>query len=169
MPQSSAPRDASGARAAVAQVVIARTRERLCEACASASALPAPTAVSVHVEGTDLFVITPDALDLSQVGPAQTALLTDDGRVIGGAWDRRTRPSAAAPAHARAHRAGLGPAIASAGDRLVHAADAVAALQAIQRTGAPPRDEPDADPKAIAEDAPAATHVHSPESASPTP
>lgn len=137
MPLTPAPRSGGEARAAVAQVLIARAREQLCEACATASDLPAPTAVSLRVEGTDLFVITPDAVDLSIVGPAQTALLRLDGAAVGGAWDRRTRASADAARHAEAHRAHPSGAVATRGDHLRHAATPAAALAGLPSAAAP--------------------------------
>lgn len=133
-------RDGGRARAAVAQVLIARTRERLCEACATARPLAAPVAVSLRVEGTDFFVITPDAVDLSAIGPAQTSLMHLDGTLAGGAWDRRTRASSAAAAHAHAHRSAPVGAVASRGDRVRHAPTPAAALSAVAE---PEGTEPD--------------------------
>ncbi|MEV7633530.1 class II aldolase/adducin family protein [Microbacterium sp. NPDC089318] len=137
MPLPPAPRPAGDARAAVAQVQIARAREQLCEACVTASALPSPTAVSLRVEGTDLFVITPDATDLSTVGPAQTSLLRLDGTAVSGAWDRRTRASADADRHAESHRATHSGAVATRGDALRRAAAPAEALAALHDASTP--------------------------------
>lgn len=139
MPHPSAPQDR--ADAAVAQVLIARTREQLCEACATASTLPSPAAVSARVDGTDLFVITPDATDLSSVGPSQTSVFGIDGRIVSAPWDRRTAPSSASSEHAGIHRAGAGRSAASCAGRIVHAPTPAAALRAIaEPAGSPPAD-----------------------------
>jgi ribulose-5-phosphate 4-epimerase/fuculose-1-phosphate aldolase len=132
MPHHEAPRERGDVRtAAVRQVLIARTRERLCEACAQASDADAPTAVSLRVENSDLFVITPDASSLRDVGPAQTSLVDLDGQVVGTAWDRRSAPSSDIAAHAAAHRSGAGRAVASCAGRLAHASTPAAALHAV--------------------------------------
>ncbi|WP_298865363.1 class II aldolase/adducin family protein [uncultured Microbacterium sp.] len=132
MPHDDTPRERCDVRAAaVRQVLIARTRERLCEACARASDAEAPTAVSLRVENADLFVITPDASSLHDVGPAQTSLVDLDGRVVGTAWDRRSAPSSDTAAHAAAHRSGAGRAVASCAGRLAHASTPAAALHAV--------------------------------------
>ncbi|MGB3731387.1 class II aldolase/adducin family protein [Microbacterium sp.] len=132
MPQDEAPRERGDVRtAAVRQVLIARARERLCEACAQAPDADAPTAVSLRVQDADLFVITPDASVLHDVGPAQTSLVDLDGQVVGTAWDRRSAPSSDTAAHAAAHRSGAGRAVASCAGRLAHASTPAAALHAV--------------------------------------
>lgn len=142
MPHAPASRDRGDARAAVAAVIIARTREQLCEACAAAPVVARPTALSLRVDGTDLFVITPDTADLAAVGPAQTSLADLDGRLVSAAWDRRTRASAATAEHAGAHRTMQAPAVASRDGRVVHAQTPAAALEAVADPGdtAPPNE-----------------------------
>ena len=131
MPNAPASRDRGDARAAVAAVIIARTREQLCEACAAAAPASVATALSLRIDGTDLFVITPDTADLPAVGPAQTSLADLDGRVVSAAWDRRTRASAATAEHALAHRTTQAPAVASRAGRVAHAPTPAAALEAV--------------------------------------
>ena len=147
MPPSPAPLDSGDAgAAAVIQVLIARTRERLCEACADASPQDEPVALSVRVPGTDLFVITPAATALHAVGPAQTSVFGLDGHLVGTAWDGRTVPSPAAAAHAAAYAAHgerdarTPHAVASTSGRLAHASTPAAALLAV----AEPADVPSA-------------------------
>lgn len=132
MPHPDSPRERGDARrSAVRQVLIARTRERLCEACTDAPAVGETVALSLRVEDTDLFVITPDATGLGLVGPAQTSLVDLDGRIVGAPWDRHSTASSDTAAHAAAHRAGVGRAIASCAGRLAYASTPAAALSAI--------------------------------------
>ncbi len=146
MPYSPAPLGSGDAgTAAVIQVLIARTREHLCEACAEDSAREHPVALSVRVPGTDLFVITPDATELQTVGPAQTSVIGLDGHIVGTAWDGRTRPSADAAAHAAAHAvdsaagrdSDTSRAVASTSGRLAHASTPAAALLAVEEPADP--------------------------------
>lgn len=142
LPPTASDRGDAGA-AAVRQVLIARTRERLCEACSTAapSDHPHPIALSLRVDGTDLFVITPDAVDLRTVGPAQTALADLRGRVLAAAWDGRTAPSSRTAAHAAAHSAEDDVAVASSATRIVRAPTPAAALLAVaDPAGSPPAD-----------------------------
>lgn len=141
LPPPASDRGDAGA-AAVRQVLIARTRERLCEACATAAPSgPHPIAVSTRVDGTDLFVITADAADLRTVGPAQTTLVDLRGRILAAAWDGRTAPSVATAAHAAAHRAEDGIAVASSPARIARASTPAAALLAVaDPAGSPPAD-----------------------------
>ncbi|MFC7789210.1 class II aldolase/adducin family protein [Microbacterium sp. MAHUQ-60] len=146
MPHTPAPLESGDAgAAAVIQVLIARTRERLCAACAQEPARAHPAALSVRVPGTELFVITPDATDLNVVGPAQTSVMDMDGRVVATAWDGQTIPSSDAAAHAAAHAAGsreqdadAGHVVASASGRLAHASTPAAALLAVTDPVGPP-------------------------------
>lgn len=139
MPHSPTPLDSGDVgTAAVIQVLIARTREQLCEACAGASPQLEPASLSVRVPGTDLFVITPEATELRTIGPAQTTVIGLDGHLVGAAWDGLTSPSSAAAAHAAAYiatrdeqDAGAGHAVASTSGRLAHASTPEAALLAV--------------------------------------
>lgn len=147
MPHSPAPLDSGDAgTAAVIQVLIARTREQLCEACTAASPREESATLSVRVPGTDLFVITPAATELHTVGPAQTSVVGMDGHIVGTAWDGRTSPSPAATAHAAAYVAAHDEqdadathAVASISGRLAHASTPAAALLAVaEQAGSSP-------------------------------
>lgn len=127
-----APRDRGEARAAaVRQVLIARTREALCEACSHSPGVGAPLAVSARVEGADLFVITADVDDPRSVGPAETSVIRLDGGVAAAAWNSRATPSSAIRAHAALYRDAAVGAVASSAGAIVHAPAPALALSAL--------------------------------------
>lgn len=132
MPHRSAPNDDGIVSAdAITQVLIARTRESVCEAGVETDQLVATITLSARVDGTELFVITPDTTDLHALGPAATSVVALDGKVFESAWDGRHPLSPQTPSHAVAYRTSTASAIASHADHLVTASSPADALRGL--------------------------------------
>lgn len=89
----------------------------------------------MHVEGTELFVITPDVVLPGPISPADTIVVRLDGGLASPAWSRRAVPSSETSAHAALHRDGA-RAVASGAGRIVPSTTPALALTALaERVG----------------------------------